>query len=195
MRSGTDIVTQESCHPATRAARREIHHMRLIPGLAAFSAVGMALVLALSSASPATAVKPPTGRTYFVVSVGVATDRSEAYEVSAGCISFTATQICRADPAGGLECGTWQRTATGPQARKQGSFDFQFSLIDDETGLPIEVDGRGRFDARGKRSSIGGAARGSEATSGRVINMALAGRAVRPARCLLLVEEFEAGNL
>jgi hypothetical protein len=163
--------------------------MRFTTKLAPLAVVATILGLGFLAASPATAAKPPAGRTYFVVSLGVATDRSEAYEIDAGCIRFTATEICQAD-----ECGTWRRTSVGQQTPNQASIEFQFTLIDDETGLPIEIVGQGRVDTRGRKSSVGAVGRGLEPLSGTRINFAFAARAVGAARCARLVEEFEAEN-
>jgi hypothetical protein len=151
------------------------------------------LGVAFLAATAATAAKVPEGRTYFVVSIGVATDEFEAYELDAGCLTFTATEICDNDEVA-EDCGTWRPTSRGKQTRKQKSFEFEFSLIDDETGLPVEIEGQGRIDTRGRKSSIGGVAQGLEPISGVKINFAMAGRAVGAARCARLVEEFEAGD-
>lgn len=150
----------------------------------------IALGLALAAASTAVAARAPAGKTYFVVSVGVATDESEAYEIAAGCVSFTADEICAANG----DCGSWWRTEEGVQTRKQTSFGFEFTLVDDETGLPVEVDGKGRVDTAGSRSSIGGVARAVEPSSGTEINFTIGGRAVGSARCLSLVEDFDSAN-
>ena len=85
---------------------------------------------------------------------------------------------------------TWWWIPDAKQLKKQWQVGFEFELIDDETGLPIKISGVGRIDARGPKSSIGGAAHGVESISGTMINFALAGRAVGEARCEQLVADF-----
>jgi hypothetical protein len=151
----------------------------------------LALVAAvLMTAQTAGAAKAPSGKTYFVVSLGVATDESEAYEVSAGCVRFDRSEICEMDG----DCGSWWRIEEGRKANKQWAVGFEFDLIDEETGLPVKIEGTGRVDSRGPRSSIAGAAHGMEPASGVRINFALAGRAVGQMRCEQLVAEFEAAR-
>lgn len=148
-----------------------------------------ALLLALLVPSAAGAAKPPVGRTYFVVSIGVATDASEAYDEAARCLTFTRTEVCDA-----TSCGTWRRVASPDKGKKQGSIEFQFVLVDDETGEPLEIAGRADVDSRGRKSALGGAATGRESATGRVINIALGGRAVGTAACQRLAEEHQSGN-
>ncbi len=150
---------------------------------AALIAVGLFLL----AATAASAARPPDGRTYFVVSLGVASDRSEAYEVDVGCVQFSDDEFCEDDGA----CGTWFRTTAGLQTLKQSSIGFEYTLIDDETGATVQIDGQGRVDDRGAKSSMGAVARGLEAGSSSKINFAFAARAVSPARCLELVATHE----
>ena len=148
----------------------------------ATGAIAGALLLTLLAPTTAAAAKPPIGRTYFVVSMGVATD---AYEEAARCLTFTRTEIC--DDTG---CGSWRRLASPDKGRKQGSIEFELVLIDDETGEPLAITGRADLDRRGRKSSIGGAATGREPATGRPINIALGGRAVGAATCSRLVDEY-----
>ena len=157
----------------------------LIKPLAVMAALALALV-----AQPADAAKAPTGKTYFVVTIGVATDEHEAYELDAGCIRFTRDEICDTDG----DCGDWWRIEEETRLRKQWQVGFEFELIDDETGLPVEIYGIGRVDSRGPRSSLAAAAHGVEPTSGEIINFAIAGRAVGRARCERLVADFVASR-
>lgn len=150
------------------------------------AAVAMALILALTS--PANAAKPPVGRTYFVISIGTERAEGAEYAMGAGCVQFTATEFCQDD-----ECGSWSRTTTDVQTPTQTSFTFEVTVTDDETGLPVEVDGEGRIDSRGRKDALAAAASGLD-SSGEQINFAFAGRSVRAARCPQLVEEFEAAN-
>ena len=145
-----------------------------------------AFAMMLAGTIPAPAAKAPIGKSYFVVTLGVATDDAEGYALDAGCVRFTRTRICDSDN----DCGTWWWMEGAAQARKQWQIGFEFQLIDDETGLPVEIHGVGRVDARGPRSSIAAAAHGIEPTSGERINFALAGRAVGSIRCQQLVADF-----
>lgn len=163
--------------------------MRYDKKLAAAAGAAAALALVLASASPASAAKPPVGRTYFVISIGTERAEGAEYEMGAGCVSFTATEFCQED-----ECGSWSRTTTDVQTPKQTSFTFEVTVTDDETGLPVDVDGEGRIDLRGRKDALAGAASGLDSASGEKINFAFAGRSVGPARCTQLVEEFEAAN-
>ena len=163
------------------------HTIRIAP------LVLMILGIALLAATAATAAKAPGGKTYFIVSLGVATDDFEAYDLDVGCITFTDTEICQAS-GGSEDCGSWRRSSSGKQTKKEMSFVFEFSLIDDETGLPVEIEGQARIDTRGRKSSIGGVAQALEPISGTKINFAMAGRAVGAARCARLVEDFATEN-
>ncbi len=147
-------------------------------------------VAVLTTAQEAGAAKAPVGKTYFVVSLGVATDEGEAYEISAGCVRFDRSEICETDG----DCGRWWRIKEERKANKQWAVGFEFNLIDDETGLPVKIEGTGRIDSRGPRSSIAGAAHGMEPSSDVMINFALAGRAVGELRCEQLVADFEAAR-
>lgn len=147
----------------------------------------LAVAFLLGAVAPAAnAAKAPIGKTYFVVTIGVASDESEAYELGAGCIRFTRASICDPD-----DCGTWWWIKEEKKAKKQWMVGYEFDLIDDETGLPVTINGIGRIDSRGPKSSLAGAAHGVEQISGEIINFAIAGRAVGAARCEQLVAEFE----
>jgi hypothetical protein len=141
----------------------------------------------------AAAAPPPVGKTYFILSLGMASDRAEAYELDAGCLRFTKGGMCEVDEVDG-DCGDWWYLEDEPRARKQKAMGFAFDLFDDETGLPIRIEGRGRIDSRGPRSSIGGVGEAVETTSGVKINFAIAGRAVGAARCERLVADFTAAQ-
>ena len=129
---------------------------------------------------------PPTDRTYFVASLGLATDRDEAYEIGVGCLRFTATGLCDMDG----DCGEWQLDTWGEPGPRQGSGSFSMDLVDEETGLVIQIDGTARIDARGPKSTIAGAARAMEPTSGLEINFGFVGRHVPQGRCARLVEDY-----
>lgn len=147
------------------------------------------LVALLASAEPASAAKTPVGKTYFVVSLGLSSDPAEIYQPDVGCLQFTRTEVCDRDG----DCGRWWRIEEERQPRQWG-VRFEFDLIDDQTGQPIRLEGQGRVDARGPRSSIAAAAHGQDENSGVTINFALAGRAVSLARCEQLVADFEAAR-
>ncbi len=144
----------------------------------------------LVTGEPASAAKAPVGKTYFVVSLGNASDQSQAYELDAGCLRFTRDELCETDG----DCGTWWRLEEQNRPKKQWAVGFEFELIDDETGLPVKIEGVGRVDSRGPKSAIAGATHAFEPTSGVTINFALAGRAVGEARCEQLVADFEASQ-
>lgn len=148
----------------------------------------LAALGALAGASAADAAKPPVGKTYFIVALGLTTDTQEAYALDAGCLSFTGSEMCDTDG----DCGSWWPVEEADRAKKQLALGYEFALIDDETGQPVTIEGVGRVDLRGAKSAISGVARGE--SSGIEINFALAGRAVGAARCRRLVAEFEAAG-
>jgi hypothetical protein len=149
----------------------------------------LVIALTVTSAAPAAAAKAPVGKTYFVVSVGVASDAAEAYELDYGCVRFTPTLFCQES-----RCGEWERTADGRQTSREWPMAFHWTIVDDETGAAVEIDGKGRIDSRGPKSSISAVARGRDPETGVAINFAFAGRAVGAARCERLVTEYLAGN-
>jgi hypothetical protein len=156
-----------------------------VPGSAALLVIGC-----LMTVQPVKAAKAPVGKTYFIVSLGNSGEPDEAYELDAGCLRFTRDELCEMDG----DCGRWWRIAEGKKLKKQAAVGFVFELIDDASGLPVRIDGMGRLDSRGPRSSIAGAAHAVEPTSGVMVNMAIAGRAVGEARCERLVADFEAAR-
>lgn len=151
--------------------------------------VVVVLAVLWASAAPASGAKAPVGKTYFIVSIGVASEQSEAYEIGVGCLTFTRTELC-----GEEDCGRWWNAEEDGRARRQMAIGFEFNLTDDETGALIDMDGTGRIDARGPKSSIAGVARGVERDTGVKINFSLAGRQTTPANCAQLVADFEANN-
>ncbi len=162
------------------------------PRKAVFPVATLLALAVLFAAAPGEAAKPPTGRTYFIVSLGVAMDGSEAYEIDAGCLRFTQDVLCESEAGG--DCGIWWRIDEETRSPRQWAAGFEFFLTEDETGLPIHILGRGRIDARGPKSSLAAVATGVEETSGATINFAIAGRAVGAQRCTRLVAEFEAAR-
>jgi len=142
---------------------------------------------AMLTAAVAMADPPPVGRTYFVATVGLAGDISEPYDLSVGCLEFTESEICVV----GGDCGTWQTESWGDPGPRQGAGRFMIQITDDETGLAIDIAGEARIDARGKKSTIAGAAHAIEPMIGLELNFGFVGRHVPQARCLRLVEQYE----
>ena len=151
------------------------------------AAATLLVIAALAAPQPTTAAEPPTNRTYFIVALGVATDVFEAYQIDVGCLRFTRDELCDT----GDDCGAWWYIEDESRTPRQWAAGFEFELIDDETGLPVDVEGRGRIDGRGPKSSFAAVATGVETTSGETINFAIAGRAVGPQKCRRLVNEYE----
>lgn len=146
---------------------------------------------ALLAAAPAAAAPPPVARSYFVVSLGtVGSSPSDAYELDAGCLRFSRHSLCDTDG----DCGAWWPVQQEPDAARRRSLGFSFDLTDDQTGLPIRIEGRARVEARGRRSALAGVAHASEPTSGVSINFAFAGRAVGARKCERLAADFEAAR-
>ena len=149
------------------------------------SATLLLMIPAVAIADQPLAGSPPSGRTYFASVLGLATDSDGAYELDVACIRFTDDQIC----APGAECGDWEVTEWGEPGAKQGEGTFRIEFLDDETGIPIVIDGVARIDARGRRSTIAAAAHARDSL-GRPLNFGIVGRQVPPAKCQRLVEAF-----
>jgi hypothetical protein len=154
------------------------------------ASVGVAMLVVGPFAAAPAAAKPPVGKTYFVVSLGLAADAQQAYALDVGCLRFTGSEIC--DTGG--DCGSWWMMEEAERAPKQLALGYEFAIVDDETGQPVTIEGVGRVDSRGAKSAFSGVARGVDETSGAQINFAVAGRAVGAARCRRLVAEFEAAG-
>jgi len=117
----------------------------------------------------------PAGRTYYTVIVGTG---ETITDLTSDCLSFDATEFCTSDGT----CGSWSVTSA---ENKMTGFDFSIVLLD-EDGVAVDVEGRGRVDFKGPRSSVGAAARAS--AQGAQINFSLAGRSLGKAQCLNLLE-------
>lgn len=139
------------------------------------------LCATLITGSSAMAKGPaPEGRTYFIYVMGL---NDDPYQADADCLAFDATQACSVDDQ---VCLAWQRAARGLQTNRESGFSIAAQLNDD--GLIITMEGQGRVNSRGRKSSIAVAAR-AEAL-GFDFNFIIAGRQVGAGRCLRMVEDF-----
>ena len=134
----------------------------------------------LTGSSAMAGAPAPEGNTYFIYVIGLEDD---PYEASADCLIFDATHACTLDDQ---VCLTWQRTEGGLQYNKESGLSFAAEIDDD--GLIITVEGQGRVDSRGRRSSI--SVVGRVAALDVQMNFAFAGRQVGRNRCLRMVEDF-----
>jgi hypothetical protein len=146
----------------------------------ALAALFAAALIVLSLPQPASAAKPPNGKTYFAVFFGL----DEPYDLGTECFVFGESGVCSTD---GQICGSWVRQEN---KGKQTGFSFELSFLED--GLPTTMKGQARVDSRGNRSSIAGAGRIAQAGTG--ANFSFAGREVGAARCLELLEESPGGG-
>lgn len=138
------------------------------------------LSVVLAGSTAVAGAQAPQDRTYFVYLMGL---NDDPYEVDADCLTFNATQACSIDDE---FCLTWQRTEGGLQTRKESGFSFTAEI--DEEGLVITLEGQGRLDTHGRKSSISISAHAS--ALGQKLNFIAAGRQVRRNRCGQLVEDF-----
>ncbi len=132
--------------------------------------IGLVLVGAVTLAA-----QPPAGKTYFTMLLGL----EAPYSWEAECLRFTATDLC----ALGGPCGTWTRT--GP-AGPESAFTFELSF--EERGVPVQIDGQARVDARGRISSFGGAARVQVGNQSAVFG--LTGQAAKRRKCKRLLRQW-----
>ena len=126
----------------------------------------------------------PEGRTYFIQLIGL---EELPYQVSADCLTFGATEACSLNGT----CLSWERTEEAGSSSKESGFSLFGELEDDS--VPIILDGRGRVNSRGGKSSIAVASRAS--AMGARLNFAFSGRQVGRTRCTELVEEFYSGTV
>jgi hypothetical protein len=141
----------------------------------------VSITILLSGSAVLTAGAAPEGRTYFIQVMGL---EEQPYEAAADCLTFNATEACSL--AG--TCLEWERLESSQQSRKESAFTL-IGEVDDE-GMVITLDGKGRVNARGNKSSIAVASRAS--AMGVQLNFSFSGRQVGRARCVELVEEFYA---
>ena len=140
----------------------------------------IAVSLLLLAAAASDAARPPIGKTYFTVLVGVAAP----YDISTACFEFGTNDICSTD---GDSCGSWLRTDA--QGKRTG-FTFDMSLLDDAN--LVRLQGEGRVDTFGRKSSIGGTGRISGA--GPIYNYSFAGREMPKARCQQMLADDPVGD-
>lgn len=148
------------------------------------SLVLLALATAFGAlAEPAEAARPPIGRTYYTIAMGLET----GYDVRAECFEFHAEKLCTLD---GLICGSWL-----PTAGLSPEMGLSFDLTTVADGELMQLDGLGRLDTRGNKSSIAGTGRFSPVDGGRSrVNFSFAGREVGKTECLELLEDSPGGD-
>ena len=150
-----------------------MRHATLIPVLILSSAL-------FAGSTVEGAAPPPQGRTYFVNVMGLG---DEPYDMSVACLAFDATQACVPDDE---VCLNWQRSEGGVQTVQVSGFTVDGELNDD--GLVITMDGQGRVEGRGRKSSITIAARAQ--ALGVQLNYVIAGRQASRGRCRRMVEAY-----
>ena len=123
---------------------------------------------------------PPEGRTYFVYVMGL---NDDPYEASADCLEFDEDQACSLDDQ---FCLRWQETEGGLRTNK--AFGISFAAEIDSDGVLITMEGQGRVESRGRRSSI--SAVGRAAALGVQLNFVFSGREVGRRKCQSMVEDF-----
>ena len=135
-----------------------------------------AAAAAVLVASAAGAARPPAGRTYFTVLLGL----EEPYSWDADCLKFTANDVCTSDGT----CGAWQ------SLEEEGPFGaFSLEIAFQESGVPVRLDGQARVDDRGPRDSIAGAMR--MLLGNRASNFGFTGRSIEPRKCRRLLWRFD----
>lgn len=137
------------------------------------------LLIALPAARPSQAAQAPTGKTFFVIAMGL--DDDDPYSWQADCWRFSGREMCT--PAG--VCGGWTPTET------EGSkpVGIALEILSETHGLPLEVDALARIEASGAKASLGGAAT-IEAGEFGAFNFGIAARQVSRRACPLILEEF-----
>lgn len=160
-------------------------HPRPLRLSAALTGAMAILLLVTAPASGANKGLAPDGRTYFAVITGVG---DSPYEVQASCIQFHTTEMCVVDG----DCFEYSLTEGGVQTRHQTSFQFAGTFLDD--GLEVRIDGQGRADNRGRRSSLAAVAHAmveDPVTGQRAgLNLSFSGREVGASRCQQLARDL-----
>jgi hypothetical protein len=143
------------------------------------------LSVVLLGSTQAWAKEPaPEDRTYLVYVVGLSDD---PYETMADCLTFDASQACTPDRS---TCLSWQRTEGGVQTGRESGFSF-FDETDDE-GVLVTIEGQGRVDSRGAKSSISAVAQAF--ALGQRLNFSFSGRQIGLGKCLNKLEELAASQ-
>jgi hypothetical protein len=149
--------------------------------------IAISIIVSIATLLPVSALMAkgpaPEGRTYFITVIGL---DDEPYQVSADCLTFGATEACSLNET----CLSWQRIEGTQSSSKESGFSL-FGELEDNS-LSINLDGQGRVNSRGAKSSIAVASRAS--AMGTQVNFAFSGRQVGQARCTELVEEFYSGT-
>jgi murein DD-endopeptidase MepM/ murein hydrolase activator NlpD len=142
--------------------------------------ISILLLIALVGVSaPSGAERPPAGRTYFAIFLGLDAD----FGAGADCLRFSPTTVC----ASGGDCGTWTRTERAPGV---GGIAFEFDF--DEGGQRIRIDGQARLDGRGEKSTLAAAAR--MRAGGKPVNFGFLGRPASRRACLELLADWTRKN-
>ncbi len=129
-------------------------------------------------AEPAEAARPPIGRTYYTVAMGLDT----GYDIQTQCFEFHEERLCTLD---GRICGSWAPTAG---IRREMGLSFDLTTVSD--GDLMQMEGMARLDTRGKRSSLAGTGKFSSVDGEEPgVNFAVAAREVGKAECLDLLED------
>ena len=124
---------------------------------------------------------PPDGRTYIVFVMGLGDD---PLSPEGDCLTFDATRACTLDNG---TCLDWRRTEGGLQTPNESGFSLATEIEDD--GLTIVMEGQGRIDSRGPKSSISAAV---HATALDVqLNFAFTGRQTSRNKCRRRIEDFQ----
>jgi len=144
----------------------------------------LVLVVVLTGlAGPAEAARPPVGRTYYAVAMGL----DAGYGLQSQCFEFHKERLCTLD---GLICGSWK--PTDGFGREMG-VSFDLTTVTD--GELMQLGGIGRLDSRGKGSSIAGTGYfESVATGDGAANFSFVAREVGKARCVDLLEDSPDGG-
>ena len=134
-------------------------------------------------APPAGAQKPPIGKTYYTLALGL----DSGYDVRAQCFEFYEDRLCTLD---GQICGSWQPTV-GDRREMDLSFDLT-ALVD---GDLTRLEGLGILKTRGRKSSIAGSGRLRPVDAEKpATNFSFAAREIGREECLALLEDSASGG-
>ncbi len=144
----------------------------------------LALATALGAlVEPAEAARPPVGRVYYTVAMGLET----GYDTKTQCFEFHRDKLCTLD---GLICGSW-----APTEGIHREMGLSFDLTTLAGGDLMALEGLGRLDTRGPKSALAGTGRFSPVDGeDSEANFSFAAREVTRAECLDLLEEAPGGG-